>query len=115
MNRRYPLLFQQGETGYGVPIADGQHPHDCFMELAALYDLPLGENKLLTFYVAPEGDPAIGATAYQYRASASENPVGALGHHQQHSTQIANDVVTLGFTHHMVRVESSSFHGRESD
>jgi len=25
-DRRYPLLFQQGETAYGVPIADGQHP-----------------------------------------------------------------------------------------
>jgi hypothetical protein len=34
--RRYPLLFQQGETAFGVPIADGQHPHDFFMELAAL-------------------------------------------------------------------------------
>ena len=35
-DRRYPLLFQQGETAYGAPIADGQHPHDFFMELAAL-------------------------------------------------------------------------------
>ena len=36
--RRYPLLFQQGETAYGMPIVDGQHPHDFVMELAALYD-----------------------------------------------------------------------------
>jgi len=42
-DRRYPLLFQQGETAFGVPIADGQHPHNFFMELAALYDLKLGE------------------------------------------------------------------------
>ena len=39
--RRYPLLFQQGETAFGRPIADGQHPHDFIMELAALYDLKL--------------------------------------------------------------------------
>ena len=39
---RYPLLFQQGETAYGVPIADGQHPHDFFMEIAGLYDIHLG-------------------------------------------------------------------------
>ena len=32
--RQYPLLFQQGETAYGNPIVDGQHPHDFFMELA---------------------------------------------------------------------------------
>src|SRR6185312_12203732 len=29
-SRRYPLLFQQGETAYGVPLADAQHPHDFF-------------------------------------------------------------------------------------
>jgi hypothetical protein len=113
--RRYPLLFQQGETAYGKPIADGQHPHDFFTEVAALYDLPIGEHSLLTFYAAPEGDPAIGPTAYPHRASASENPVGTLGHHQQDSTHIANDVVTLGFTHRMLRLEMSGFHGREPD
>ena len=32
--RQYPLLFQQGETAFGKPIVDGQHPHDFFMELA---------------------------------------------------------------------------------
>ena len=112
---RYPLLFQQGETAYGKPIADGQHPHDFFMELAALYDLPLGEKTLLSFYAAPEGDPAIGPTAYPHRASAAENPVGSLGHHQEDSTHIANDVVTVGLTHGIARIEASGFHGREPD
>ena len=111
--RKYPLLFQQGETAYGDPIVDGQHPHDFVMELAALYDWQLGENTLLTFYAAPVGDPAIGPTAYPHRASAAENPVAALGHHQEDSTHIADDVVTLGFTHGIVRIEASGFHGRE--
>ena len=31
-NRNYPELFQQGETAFGAPIVDGQHPHDFFME-----------------------------------------------------------------------------------
>ncbi len=113
--RRYPLLFQQGETAFGKPIADGQHPHDFFMELAALYDLKLGPKTLLTFYAAPIGDPSIGPTAYPHRASAMENPVGTLGHHQEDSTHIASDVVTLGLTHGIVRVEASGFHGREPD
>lgn len=112
---RYPLLFQQGETAYGKPIADGQHPHDFFMELAALYDLKIGDKSLLTVYVAPEGDPAIGPTAYPHRASASEDPVGTLGHHQEDSTHIANDVVTVGLTRGEVRIEASGFHGREPD
>lgn len=114
-NQRYPLLFQQGETAYGIPIADGQHPHDFFMELAALFDVPLGEHGLLSIYVAPEGDPAIGPTAYPHRASAFENPVGTLGHHQQDSTHIANDVITVGVAHGIVRMEASGFHGREPD
>ncbi|HEY6943753.1 MAG TPA: hypothetical protein VI431_01335 [Candidatus Acidoferrum sp.] len=113
--RRYPLLFQQGETAFGVPIANGQHPHDFVMELAVLYDLKLGENSLLSFYFAPTGDPAIGPAAYAHRASASEDPVGTLGHHQQDSTHIADDVVTVGFTRGIARIEASGFHGREPD
>ena len=113
--RRYPLLFQQGETAFGVPIADGQHPHDFIMELAALYDLKLSGNTLLSFYFAPMGDPAMGPTAYPHRASAVENPVGTLGHHQEDSTHIADDVVTVGLTYRIARIEASGFHGREPD
>ncbi len=114
-DRQYPLLFQQGETAYGVPIADGQHPHDFVMELAALYDLNVGEKNLLSFYGALVGDPALGPTAYPHRASASENPVAPLGHHQEDSTHIADDVVTVGFTRGIARIEASGFHGREPD
>ena len=113
--RRYPLLFQQGETAYGLPIVDGQHPHNFVMELAAIYDWKLGERTLLSFYGGPVGDPAIGPTAFAHRASAAENPVATLGHHQQDSTHIAYDVVTVGLTHGIVRVEGSGFHGREPD
>ena len=113
--RFYPLLFQQGETAFGKPINDGQHPHDFVMELAALYDLGLGENALLSFYAAPVGDPAMGPIAYAHRASASENPVASLGHHLQDSTHIANDVVTGGLAYRRARIEFSGFHGREPD
>jgi hypothetical protein len=113
--RRYPELFQQGETAYGLPIVDGQHPHDFFMELAALYDYKVGEKTLLSFYVAPVGDPALGPIAYPHRASASEDPVAPLGHHLQDSTHISDDVITVGVTHRIVRLEASGFHGREPD
>jgi hypothetical protein len=111
--RRYPLLFQQGETAFGKPIVDGQHPHDLFMEIAALYDLRLGSKVLLSFYFAPIGDPAMGPVAYPHRASASENPLAALGHHQEDSTHIADDVITVGLTYRIARIEASGFHGRE--
>lgn len=114
-NRYYPELFQQGETAFSKPIVDGQHPHDFIMELAALYDLKLGESGLLSFYVAPMGDPAMGPTAYPHRASASEDPIAPLGHHLQDSTHIADDVITIGLTYRLARFETSGFHGREPD
>jgi hypothetical protein len=113
--RQYPLLFQQGETAFGKPIADGQHPHDFIMEVGALYDIKLQRHTLLSFYVAPAGDPAVGPEAYPHRPSAAEDPLATIGHHQEDSTHIADDVVTTGFTYRMARIEASGFHGREPD
>jgi hypothetical protein len=112
-SRQFPELFQQGETAFGKPIIDGQHPHDFFMEVAALYDLRLSEHTLLSLYAAPVGDPAIGPTAYPHRLSASEDPIAALGHHQQDSTHIAFNVFTGGLTWRWLRFEESGFHGAE--
>ena len=114
-HRYYPELFQQGETAFGKPIVDGQHPHDFIMELAALYDLKIGEHGLFSLYFAPVGDPAMGPTAYPHRASASEDPIAPLGHHLEDSTHIADDVITAGMTYKLVRLEASGFHGREPD
>ena len=111
--RQYPLLFQQGETAYGKPIVDGQHPHDFFMELAALYDWHVAERTLLSLYLAPVGDPALGPTAFPHRGSASEDPLAALGHHQEDSTHISDDVITVGLASGIYRLEASGFHGRE--
>ena len=117
--RYYPELFQQGETAFGKPIVDGQHPHNLFMEIAALYDRHLGPNLLASIYVAPVGDPALGPEAFPHRPSASENPLAPLGHHLEDSTHIADDVATGGFSwsHNLtgIRLEASGFHGREPD
>ncbi len=114
--RYYPELFQQGETAYGAPIVDGQHPHDFVMELAAMYDVRFaGGRGLVSLYAAPVGDPALGPTAYPHRWTAAEDPMAALGHHQEDSTHIAFNVLTGGVTWRMVRVEGSGFHGAEPD
>jgi hypothetical protein len=111
--RQYPELFQLGETAFGRPIVDGQHPHNFFMELALLYDWKLAKDTLLSFYAAPVGDPAIGPEAFPHRVSASEDTLAPLGHHLQDSTHIADDVVTLGLAYKIARIEVSGFHGRE--
>ena len=86
--RRYPLLFQTGETAYGLPIVDGQHPHDLFMELAVRYEFRFSDRTQMFLYGGPIGDPALGPAAYPHRASASENPMAVLGHHEEDSTHL---------------------------
>ena len=112
---RYPLLFATGETHRGIPIINGQHPHDFIMELAAAYRLRVGERSSIQIYGGPRGEPALGPTAYPHRASASENPVGVIAHHLQDATHIATNVITLGVTHGPLTLEASGFHGREPD
>lgn len=117
--RYYPELFQEGETAFGKPIVDGQHPHDLFMELAALYDRRIGSHALVSLYAAPVGDPALGPEAFPHRPSIGDDPLAPLGHHLQDSTHIADEVVTGGVAwgtgQRGVRVEASGFHGREPD
>src|SRR5204863_9227558 len=40
----YPLLLQTGESYRGAAIHDRQHPHDLFMEIAALYTRPISQS-----------------------------------------------------------------------
>src|SRR5205814_7375793 len=111
--RRYPELFQSGETAYGLPIVDGQHPHELFMEIAARYEFKVTDKAQVFLYGGPVGEPALGPTAFPHRSSASENPAAALAHHQQDSTHISNSVITVGFAGGPLQLEASTFHGRE--
>ena len=110
---RYPELFQTGETAYGKPIVDGQHPHDLFMELALEYRRPLSDKWRMWLYAAPVGDPALGPVAYPHRVSAAELPQATLGHHLEDSTHISDDVVTAGVGRGIFGLEASGFHGAE--
>jgi len=117
--RYYPELFQEGETAFGKPIVDGQHPHNLFMEIAGLYDVKAGARAVLSLYGGPVGDPALGPEAYPHRPSIGDDPLAPLGHHLQDSTHIAWDLMTAGVSwgreNRGLRVEASGFHGREPD
>jgi hypothetical protein len=111
--RRYPELFQTGETAFGQPIVDGQHPHTFIMGLGFHYARPLGENSIIHVYFGPVGDPALGPVAFPHRASAFELPQATLSHHWQDSTHIADDVVTVDWKHKWMQIEASGFSGTE--
>ncbi len=111
--RFYPELFQTGETSFGRPLVDGQHPHDLFMELSFSYAQTLGEKTTLEIYFAPVGDPALGPVAFPHRVSAVELPQAPLSHHLQDSTHIANEVITGAIHRPHWGLEVSGFHGGE--
>ncbi len=112
-DRRYPLLFQTGETAYGKHLVDAQHPHDFLMSIGMHYARPLSENAMLQLYYAPVGDPALGPVAFPHRASAFELPQATLSHHWQDATHIASNVATVALKYKWLRLESSSFYGTE--
>ncbi len=111
--RRYPLLFQTGETAFGKPLMDAQHPHDFLMSIGMHYARPIGEHAMLQMYYAPVGDPALGPVAFPHRASAAELPQATLGHHWQDSSHIADNVATVALKYKWLRLEASGFYGTE--
>jgi hypothetical protein len=111
--RRYPELLQTGETAYGLPIVDGQHPHNLVMEISGKYDFRIGDRSDIFVYGGPVAEPALGPTAFSHRVSASEDPLATLGHHEQDSTHVSYSVITIGFVDGPLQLEASTFHGRE--
>src|SRR5213080_4425993 len=113
--RGYPLLLQSGESYRGTPLHDRQHPHDLFMELAALYERSVGRNLGLSLYLAPVGEPAVGPVAFPHRPSAADDPLAPISHHWQDGTHITFGVVTAGVFTRSAKLEASWFNGREPD
>lgn len=111
----YPLLFQSGEAYNGRPLVDRQHPHDLFMELAARYRRRVSEGNVVSLYVAPSGEPALGPPAFPHRISAMDNPAAPISHHWIDSSHISFGVLTAGWIHDTWQVEGSWFNGREPD
>jgi len=111
----YPLLLQTGESNRRVPLHDHQHPHDLFMELAALYEAAVGKNLGVSLYLAPVGEPAVGPVAFPHRLSAADDPFAPISHHWQDGTHITFGVVTAGVFTRGVKLEGSWFNGREPD
>ena len=111
----YGEIFQVGETLDGRPLVDRQHPHDLFMQLAAVWRTPVSPTTSWTLAAAPVGEPALGPVAFMHRPSAAENPFAALGHHTFDSTHIAFGVVGAAVDRGRWTLEGSLFNGREPD
>ena len=111
----YREIFQVGEALDGRPLIDRQHPHDLFMQLAAVWRVPLNERTGFTLAGGPAGEPALGPVAFMHRLSSAENPIAPLGHHTFDSTHISYGVVTAAIDRGPWMFEASLFNGREPD
>lgn len=113
--RGYPLLLQTGESYQGQPLHDRQHPHDLFMELAAIYEHQLSDGLAISLYAAPVGEPALGPVAFMHRPSAQSDLFAPISHHWQDATHITFGVATAGIYSRTAKLEGSVFNGREPD
>ncbi len=113
--RGYPLLQQTGEQYRGAAIHDRQHPHDLFMEVAALYEHALTSGVSLQLYAAPVGEPALGPPAFPHRPSADANPLATIAHHWEDATHVSFGVTTAALYTSRVKFEVSAFNAREPD
>jgi hypothetical protein len=112
----YPNLLASGETADGrTHLIDRQHPHDLFMELAATYNYQLTKNSSVFVYGGLPGEPALGPTAFMHRTSGLDNPEAPITHHWLDSTHITFGVITAGIVLDTLKLEASSFRGREPD
>ena len=109
-----PQVFQTGETYYGAPLIDFQHPHDLLMNLGAEYSRSLGATTLvLEGYLV--GPAPIGPPVFMHRPSAAENLQAPLSHHYLDATHITPGVLTVGIERTGFKLEAGAFHGREPD
>jgi hypothetical protein len=109
----YPVLLQSGETCQGAPLVDRQHPHDFFMEVAAVYEREITRDAAMFVYAAPAGEPALGPVAFMHRPSAMDEPQAPLSHHWQDATHISFGVLTAGIFSRTARLELSAFNAHE--
>jgi hypothetical protein len=112
----YPNLLATGETADNrTHLVDRQHPHDLIMELAATYSYQFAKTSSVFLYAGLPGEPALGPTAFMHRTSGLDNPEAPITHHWLDSTHITFGVLTAGVVLDTVKLEASTFRGREPD
>ena len=105
----YPQLLQYVSTESGGPLIDRMRAQDLVQEAA------LGlEWRMLRLYLAPVGEPALGAEPYASRSSSSDFAEAPFAYDVQESFHVATRVVSAGVTTRAIGVEGGVFHDAHS-
>ncbi len=84
------------------------------MELAGSFSVARGDRSAFVYAGLP-GEPALGPPAFMHRFSGAELPAAPITHHWLDSSHVTFGVLTVGAVAGGVKLEASSFRGREPD
>jgi hypothetical protein len=106
----YPQLFQRISPDAGGPLVDAMRPQDLIGEAALHLAYRTTSTSFAHLYLAPVGDPAVGALPYAVRASSEEFAEGPFAYDVQERVHSATRVVTGGFATSVIGIEGGVFH-----
>jgi hypothetical protein len=101
----YPQLLQYVSPAAGGPLVDHHRAHDLVEEAAVAV-----EWRPLQLYVAPVGEPPLGAEPFAQRTSSIDFAEAPFSYDVQESFHVATRVVAVGFTSRIADVEYGVFH-----
>jgi hypothetical protein len=105
----YPQLFQYISPESGGPLVDRMRAHDLVQEIAVA-----AEWKMLRLYLAPVGEPAIGATPHFLRDSGVDYAEAPFSFDVLEADHVATRVVTAGVGTKTILFEGGVFHNARS-
>ncbi|MCU1348542.1 MAG: hypothetical protein JWO56_1572, partial [Acidobacteria bacterium] len=89
---------------------DRMRAHDLVGEAAVALAFRTSQSSQLQLYLAPVGDPALGAVPFAQRMSSRDFAQAPFGYEVEESFLSATRVVTAGWTSNAVALEGSIFH-----
>ena len=105
----YPQLLQYVSAESGGPLVDRMRPQDLVQEIAFAT-----EWRALRLYLAPVGEPPLGAEPYAERSSSVDFAEAPFAYDVQESFHVATRVVSLGLASKAVAIEGGVFHDSHS-
>jgi len=106
----YPQLLQEVSPESGGPLLDRMRAHELLGEAAAHLAWRTSTASYAHLYVAPAGDPPIGAVPYAQRASSEELAEAPFAYDVQEPFHFATRVVTAGWASAFGGIEGGVFH-----